>query len=71
MNFSTFRIEEAEAQCALLNSESLCVSRHFFTISYVRIILCPLEIHAMHYHIVIIKHHQYFNHHYQLSLTLL
>ena len=30
--FITFRIEEAEAQCALLNSESLCVSSLLFLI---------------------------------------
>ena len=35
--FLKFRIEEAEAQCALLNSESLCVST-LFTVSHVRII---------------------------------
>lgn len=29
LTFSKFRIEEAEAQCALLNSESLCVSCNF------------------------------------------
>ena len=35
--FLKFRIEEAEAQCALLNSESLCVST-LFTVSHVGII---------------------------------
>lgn len=46
-NFFLFRLEEAEAECALLNAESLCVSDFFFAklqmLISVRTLLKPLS----------------------------
>lgn len=62
--FPKFRIEEAEAQCALLNSEALCVSEFFSLFFYLGIIWYALDIQIVLHCIGVIKDLKHCYHHY-------